>query len=278
MTSISWRTATEPHQLSSPFPVPLKIRPRSIGAGQLSRRAGRCRWSPGTTAGVVRCRVGSLSITFPSEADAWQRGPWRVRDGRGCASSCARYTCGTARWSGCALSRGELTDLGRRHLLPGPGPRCSASWQGNAASRHRHTQGVLLPFQIASPLSIRDPGQFDPFRWLRPRAAQRHLRWTTLPPGQAFLIAARPQVITGAPGSAGWVEGVVRCLASPRGGAHFRQGEVLVAAQTDIAWTLLFPRAPPWSPTWARPSRMRPSSPASWASRPWSAAGTRPPG
>jgi phosphoenolpyruvate synthase/pyruvate phosphate dikinase len=35
----------------------------------------------------------------------------------------------------------------------------------------------------------------------------------------------------------------VRCLASPEEGRDFRQGEVLVAVQTDIAWTLIFPRA-----------------------------------
>ena len=35
----------------------------------------------------------------------------------------------------------------------------------------------------------------------------------------------------------------MRCLKSPEEGHSFRQGEVLVAVQTDIAWTLIFPRA-----------------------------------
>ena len=51
-----------------------------------------------------------------------------------------------------------------------------------------------------------------------------------------------PHIITGSPGSAGRAEGVVRRLTSPEEGQFFRLGEVLVAVQTDIAWTLIFPR------------------------------------
>jgi pyruvate,water dikinase len=36
---------------------------------------------------------------------------------------------------------------------------------------------------------------------------------------------------------------VVRRLDHPENGDQFQAGEVLVAKQTDIAWTLLFPRA-----------------------------------
>ncbi|MEW6182121.1 MAG: PEP-utilizing enzyme [Bacillota bacterium] len=36
---------------------------------------------------------------------------------------------------------------------------------------------------------------------------------------------------------------MVRVLDSPEEGARLQKGEVLVASQTDIAWTLLFPRA-----------------------------------
>lgn len=35
----------------------------------------------------------------------------------------------------------------------------------------------------------------------------------------------------------------MRCLNNPGEGAQLQPGEVLVAVQTDIAWTLLFPRA-----------------------------------
>jgi pyruvate,water dikinase len=50
-------------------------------------------------------------------------------------------------------------------------------------------------------------------------------------------------VIIGSPGSAGQVEAVVRRLDRPEEGDQLREGEILVTAQTDIAWTLLFPRA-----------------------------------
>jgi pyruvate,water dikinase len=93
----------------------------------------------------------------------------------------------------------------------------------------------------AYPSMIR--GQFDPFRW----AADPDGR-TDIFDGRARApaIAAdrgRPNVITGSPGSAGRVEGLVRRLTSPDEGQQFRRGEVLVAVQTDIAWTVIFPRA-----------------------------------
>ncbi len=45
------------------------------------------------------------------------------------------------------------------------------------------------------------------------------------------------------PGSAGKVEGTVRRLDGPEEGAALQAGEVLVTSQTNIGWTLLFPRA-----------------------------------
>ena len=50
-------------------------------------------------------------------------------------------------------------------------------------------------------------------------------------------------MIAGSPGSAGKVVGRVRLLESPEDGDQLEAGEILVAVQTDIAWTLLFPRA-----------------------------------
>jgi pyruvate,water dikinase len=45
------------------------------------------------------------------------------------------------------------------------------------------------------------------------------------------------------PGSAGQVEGLVRRLDSPDDGIELQTGEILVASQTNIGWTLFFPRA-----------------------------------
>jgi pyruvate,water dikinase len=50
-------------------------------------------------------------------------------------------------------------------------------------------------------------------------------------------------LVVGSPGSAGIVEGTVRIVDDPASGDQLQPGEILVAVQTDIAWTLLFPRA-----------------------------------
>ena len=39
------------------------------------------------------------------------------------------------------------------------------------------------------------------------------------------------------------MEGLVRRLDSPEQGGLLQKGEILVTTQTDISWTLLFPRA-----------------------------------
>jgi pyruvate,water dikinase len=39
------------------------------------------------------------------------------------------------------------------------------------------------------------------------------------------------------------VEGIVRVVTGPAKGDSLKPGEILVAVQTDIAWTLIFPRA-----------------------------------
>jgi pyruvate,water dikinase len=86
-------------------------------------------------------------------------------------------------------------------------------------------------------------GRFDPFQW----AADPHRRSDffdahTTPPS---IIASKGNalVITGSPGSVGCVEGRVRLLEKPEEGRQLLKGEILVTAQTDIAWTPLFPRA-----------------------------------
>jgi pyruvate,water dikinase len=44
------------------------------------------------------------------------------------------------------------------------------------------------------------------------------------------------------PGSAGVAEGRVRRIDSPEEGDQLQPGEVLVTSQTNVGWTLLFPR------------------------------------
>lgn len=83
-------------------------------------------------------------------------------------------------------------------------------------------------------------GRFDPFAW----AASPHRRGDVFDASRAAVTAPdKTEMIAGAPGSAGTVEGTVRIVDRPENGALLQEGEVLVAVQTDIAWTLVFPRA-----------------------------------
>jgi phosphohistidine swiveling domain-containing protein len=57
------------------------------------------------------------------------------------------------------------------------------------------------------------------------------------------FVSPASNLVVGSPGSAGVVEGIVQKIERPENGALLQQGEILVTVQTDIAWTLLFPRA-----------------------------------
>ena len=90
------------------------------------------------------------------------------------------------------------------------------------------------------PLVIR--GRFDPFRW----AADPHRSTETFDSHGLLPTLAvkspREDVILGTPGSAGQVEGPVRRLDSAEEGQQLEAGEILVTSQTNIGWTLLFPK------------------------------------
>jgi phosphohistidine swiveling domain-containing protein len=77
-------------------------------------------------------------------------------------------------------------------------------------------------------------------------------RYRALPPYPSLIrgrfdpFDQRPAgdgAITGFPGVAGVVEGLVRVVATPVDGEALRQGEILVARSTNVGWTPLFPRA-----------------------------------
>ena len=86
-------------------------------------------------------------------------------------------------------------------------------------------------------------GHFDPFQWAadperRSDYFDSHASLPAIASGDSS-----PNVIAGSPGSAGRVEGVVRRLDGADDGDQLQPGEILVTMQTDVAWTLLFPRA-----------------------------------
>ncbi|MGD2147273.1 MAG: PEP-utilizing enzyme [Anaerolineae bacterium] len=139
-----------------------------------------------------------------------------------------------------ALRAGELTGLGERiffltldevlDLLSGHGTtEAPVAERMEMYDRYR----ALPPY----PPIVRGP--FDPFAW----AADSNR------PTDVFNARA-PQptdrgsaIVVGSPGSAGVTEGVVRILHLPEARDGLQPGEILVATQTDIAWTPLFPQA-----------------------------------
>jgi len=89
-------------------------------------------------------------------------------------------------------------------------------------------------------------GRFDPFRWVedpKRRNDSYDAYGGSISADMYDSSESKGSVITGSAGSAGRIEGVVRCLKGPEEGDQLQKGEILVTAQTDIAWTPLFPRA-----------------------------------
>jgi pyruvate,water dikinase len=96
-------------------------------------------------------------------------------------------------------------------------------------------------YKTLGPYPMTIHGRFDPFRW----AADPDRR-SDLFDAHGILseikIKTSEDLILGIPGSAGRYEGSVRYLDDPDQGEALLPGEVLVTSQTNIGWTLLFPR------------------------------------
>jgi phosphohistidine swiveling domain-containing protein len=81
-------------------------------------------------------------------------------------------------------------------------------------------------------------GHFDPFKW-----ANNPKRRNDIYDQHASLSAQTSDIIKGAPGSAGTVEGLARVMAGSEENDQFQPGEILVTRMTDISWTPIFPHA-----------------------------------
>jgi pyruvate,water dikinase len=86
-------------------------------------------------------------------------------------------------------------------------------------------------------------GPFDPFQWAADPGRRTDLYDACSHAGQLAGSPAADNLVTGAPGAVGRVEALVRRVDRPEHGDRLQAGEVLVTKQTDISWTLLFPRA-----------------------------------
>lgn len=82
-------------------------------------------------------------------------------------------------------------------------------------------------------------GQFDPFTWAASPQRPTDIFDASMPEARKVEFDR----LIGSPGSTGVVEGTVRVIDNPETEDLLQTGEILVAVQTDIAWTLLFPRA-----------------------------------
>jgi phosphohistidine swiveling domain-containing protein len=105
------------------------------------------------------------------------------------------------------------------------------------ARRETHARYNALP-----PYPAIINGRFDPFQWAADPDRRSDFFDSHTPHLAPSHKGLGSGIITGSPGSAGRVEGVVRRLDSPEASDQLRPGEILVTAQTNIGWTLLFPR------------------------------------
>ena len=234
-----------PHEFEVSVPRPAE------NAEWLERELGNLRASPSNVAALMAAQRESfdaawarLQARFPRRAGAIQR---RMAESarRARLREVARSEYTRGRWliRLFALRAAELTGLGEDvffltldevlNLLAGDRTATGAI----PARRDAYVRYKSLP---SYPSVIR--GQFDPFQW----AANPNRRSDIFDSRAAFPAMAyqpdRLNIVKGSPGSAGRVEGIARVVASPEEGYALQRGEVLVAVQTDIAWTLLFPR------------------------------------
>jgi pyruvate,water dikinase len=84
-------------------------------------------------------------------------------------------------------------------------------------------------------------GHFDPIRWAADPNRRSDFYDSHLP--DLSVSPSQPDIVRGLAGSVGRVEGLVRRLDRPEDADQLRRGEILVTSQTNVGWTLLFPRA-----------------------------------
>jgi pyruvate,water dikinase len=137
------------------------------------------------------------------------------------------------------LRAGELTDLGENvfFLSLGEMADCLRGEQ-EAAARVAVRRETYERYCNLPPYPSIINGRFDPFTW----AADPNRR-SDLYDAHAPAATTAADQISGFPGAAGRVEGVVRVLEGMEQSEQFRPGEILVAVTTNVGWTPLFPRA-----------------------------------
>jgi rifampicin phosphotransferase len=106
-----------------------------------------------------------------------------------------------------------------------------------AARKAAHERLAALP-----PYPALISGRFDPQLWARDPERRSDI-YEARPSKNGRQPEAAGAFVSGYPGSTGVAEGTVRLLRDSTEGHLFQEGEVLVAAMTNVGWTPLFPRA-----------------------------------
>jgi pyruvate,water dikinase len=149
-------------------------------------------------------------------------------------------------WVGrdCALRAGELTGIGEGvfHLL-GKELLDLLQGQDRATAHIPARRRTYERYQALPPYPLLIRGRFDPFAWAEDPDRREDVYDASGLLQQYTLQPPSEKVVLGMPGSAGQAEGRVRRLSGPEEGEALQPGEVLVAAQTNIGWTLFFPKA-----------------------------------
>jgi pyruvate,water dikinase len=143
-----------------------------------------------------------------------------------------------------ALRAGDLTGLGDGIFFLSVAEMLAAL-RGNegASSAIPARQEIYERHRVLPPYPPIICGRFDPFEWASDPERRSDFAGSRAPNPSPAVDRDRRGPITGSPGSAGRVEGLVRTLERLEDGGELEQGEILVTAQTNVGWTFLFPRA-----------------------------------
>jgi pyruvate,water dikinase len=143
-----------------------------------------------------------------------------------------------------ALRAGDLTRLGDDlFFLTLDEVLDLLSGDGNAVASIPVQQETYARYRALPAYPSIIVGPFDPVQWAADPQRRTDLYDARYPVGGMESGVSGADVIAGSPGAAGRTEAVVRRLDRPEDGDQLQTGEILVTKQTDIAWTLLFPRA-----------------------------------
>jgi pyruvate,water dikinase len=141
-------------------------------------------------------------------------------------------------WRHWALQAGRLTAVGEDVFFLTI-DEALALIKGNGATQDNISvrKESYERYKTLPPYPTLIKGRFDPFLWAS--NPQREDQYNL----GSSSVTASTDTINGIAGSAGFAEGIVRCLNSPEEGDQLLAGEILVTTHTNIGWTFIFPQA-----------------------------------